>query len=118
VSRKVLFILNDPPYGSERVFNGLRLAVAVAEREDAEVRVFLMGDAVGAAVEGQKLPDGYYHLDRMIASCAQHGADIGCCSTCLDARGITDGMLTDDTRRSTLEELANWTLWADQVVTF
>jgi sulfur relay (sulfurtransferase) complex TusBCD TusD component (DsrE family) len=57
-------------------------------------------------------------LDRMIASCAQHGADIGCCSTCLDARGITDDMLTDDTRRSTLEELANWTLWADQVVTF
>jgi uncharacterized protein involved in oxidation of intracellular sulfur len=54
----------------------------------------------------------------MIASCAQHGADIGCCSTCLDARGITDDMLTDDTRRSTLEELANWTLWADQVVTF
>jgi len=118
VSRKVLFILNDPPYGSERVFNGLRLAVAVAEREDAEVRVFLMGDAVGAAVEGQKLPDGYYHLDRMIASCARHGADIGCCSTCLDARGITDAMLTEAARRSTLEELANWTLSADQVVNF
>jgi len=118
VRRKLLFILNDPPYGSERVFNGLRLAGAVAGRENTDVRVFLMGDAVGAAIAGQKLPDGYYHLDRMIASCARHGADIGCCSTCLDARGFTDDMLTDDTRRSTLEELADWTLWADQVVTF
>ena len=43
---------------------------------------------------------------------------VGCCTTCLDARGITDEMLSDGTRRSTLEELANWTLWADQVVTF
>jgi uncharacterized protein involved in oxidation of intracellular sulfur len=36
----------------------------------------------------------------------------------LDAQGITDDMLTEGTRRSTLEELANWTLWADRVVTF
>jgi uncharacterized protein involved in oxidation of intracellular sulfur len=114
----MLFILNDPPYGSERTFNGLRLAGAVAQREDAEVKVFLMGDAVGAAGAGQKLADGYYHLDRMLASCARHGADIGCCSTCLDARGFTDSMLIEGTRRATLEELADWTLWADQVVTF
>jgi uncharacterized protein involved in oxidation of intracellular sulfur len=66
VSSKVLFILNDPPYGTERVFNGLRLAVAVAKRDDAEVRVFLTN---------QMLPDGYYHLDRMLGAAAQrrHG---------------------------------------------
>ena len=118
MSSKVLFLLNDPPYGTERVFNGLRLANAVAKRDDTEVRVFLMGDAVGAAMANQKLPDGYYRLDRMIGSAARHGTDIGCCTTCMDARGITDDMLTKDTRRSTLEELAEWTLWADQVVTF
>ena len=118
MSRKVLFILNDPPYGTERVFNGLRLANAVAKREDADVRVFLMGDAVGAAMANQKVPDGYYRVDRMIGSAARHGADIGCCATCMDARGITDDMLTKGTRRSTLDELAEWTLWADQVVTF
>lgn len=67
---------------------------------------------------GQKLADGYYHLDRMLALCARHGADIGCCSTCLDARGLNDGMLIEGARRSTLEELANWTVRADQVVTF
>jgi uncharacterized protein involved in oxidation of intracellular sulfur len=118
MSSKVLFILNDPPYGTERAFNGLRLATAVAKREDTEVRLFLMGDAVAAAMANQRLPDGYYHLDRMLGSAARHGADIGCCSTCMDARGITDDMLTKGTRRSTLEELAESTLWAERVVTF
>jgi uncharacterized protein involved in oxidation of intracellular sulfur len=118
VSSKVLFILNDPPYGTERVFNGLRLAAALAKRDGVEERVFLMGDAVVAAMADQKLPDGYYHLDRMLASAAGKGADIGCCATCMDARGITEQMLTKGTRRSTMDELADWTLWADRVVTF
>jgi uncharacterized protein involved in oxidation of intracellular sulfur len=118
MSDKMLFILNDPPYGTERVFNGLRLAGALAKRDDVEVRVYLMGDAVAAAMANQKLPDGYYHLDRMIGACASRGADIGCCGTCMDARGITEDMLTKGTRRSTLDELADWTLWAEKVVSF
>jgi uncharacterized protein involved in oxidation of intracellular sulfur len=118
VSDKILFILNDPPYGSERIFNGLRLAVALAKRDGVETRVFLMGDAVVAAMTNQKLPDGYYHLDRMLGSTARHGADIGCCGTCMDARGITEEMLPKGIRRSTLDELADWSLWAEQVVTF
>jgi uncharacterized protein involved in oxidation of intracellular sulfur len=36
----------------------------------------------------------------------------------MDARGITEEMLTEGTRRSSLEELTDWTLWADKVVTF
>jgi uncharacterized protein involved in oxidation of intracellular sulfur len=45
----VLFILNDPPHGTERSYNGLRLAGSLAKRDDVEVRIFLMGDAVGCA---------------------------------------------------------------------
>lgn len=115
---KVLLILNDPAYGTERSFNGLRLASSLALREDVTVRVFLMGDAVGCAVGGQQVPNGYYHLDRMIGTAARHGAEISCCGTCLDARGLTDEMLTDGARRSTLEELTDWTLWADRTITF
>jgi uncharacterized protein involved in oxidation of intracellular sulfur len=118
MSSKVLFILNDAPYGSERVFNGVRLAASVAKRDGTEVRMFLMGDAVVAALANHKLPDGFYHLDRMLGSCARHGADVGCCGTCMDARGITEDMLTKGSRRSDLDELADWTLWAEQVVTF
>lgn len=118
VDGSILLILNDPPYGTERTYNGLRLAVALAKRAEGRVRVFLMGDAVGAAMSNQKLPDGYYHLDRMIGSCARHGADVACCGTCLDARGIADDMLTKGTRRSSLDELADWTQQAEKVIVF
>lgn len=115
---KTLLVLNDPPYGTERSYNGLRLAGALAKREGHQVRVFLMGDAVGCAMAGQKVPDGYYHLDRMIESAGRHGAEVACCGTCLDARGIQEEQLTKGARRSTLDELADWTTWADKVITF
>lgn len=111
-------ILNGPPYGDERSYNGLRLAGSLSKRPDAEVRVFLLGDAVGCAVAGQKLPDGYYHLDRMIQAVVRHGAEVGCCGSCLDARGIRDELLVEGARRSSLEELTDWTTWADRVLTF
>ncbi|MBK5223911.1 MAG: DsrE family protein [Acidimicrobiia bacterium] len=115
---KTLLILNDPAYGTERSYNGLRLAGALAKRDDNDVRVFLIGDAVSCAMADQKVPDGYYHLDRMILSAARHGAEVGCCGTCMDARGIDDDHLTEGARRSTLDELTDWTEWADKVVTF
>lgn len=115
---KTLLILNDSAYGTERSWNGLRLASSLAKRDDSEVKVFLIGDAAGCAVSGQKVPDGYYHLDRMIESAARHGTEVGCCGTCMDARGIDDDRLTKGAHRSTLDELTDWTLWADKVVTF
>ena len=114
----VLFICQGPAYGDERSYNGLRLAGALAKRDGTDVKVFLIGDAAGCAIAGQKVPDGYYHLDRMITSAARHGTEIGCCGTCLDARGISDDQLIPDAHRSTLEELADWVLWADKTVTF
>ena len=114
----VLVLVNDPPYGTERCYNALRLAGALAKRPEAEVRVFLLGDAVGCAMAGQVLPNGYYHLDRMLGSALRHGAQVGLCGTCMDARAIDEGQIVEGARRSSLEELADWTLWADQVVTF
>jgi len=115
---KTLVVLNDPPYGTERSYNGLRLAHSLAKREGAEVRVFLMGDAVGCAVAGQQTPDGYYNLERMIKACARRGGEVACCGSCLDARGITDDRLAEGARRSSLDGLTDWTVWADSVVTF
>ncbi|MHB8263627.1 MAG: DsrE/DsrF/TusD sulfur relay family protein [Acidimicrobiales bacterium] len=114
----ILIILNDPPYGTERSYNGLRLAGSLSRRDNIDVRVFLFGDAVGCALANQKLPDGYYHLDRMVASVLRHGGEVGCCGTCLDARGLTEGILVDGARRSTLDEATEWTLWADKVVSY
>jgi sulfur relay (sulfurtransferase) complex TusBCD TusD component (DsrE family) len=63
---KYLFILNDPPYGTERSYNGLRLALSLGKEEDVEIFVFLMGDAASCAVSGQNTPRGYYSLERML----------------------------------------------------
>ncbi|MFD2032743.1 DsrE/DsrF/TusD sulfur relay family protein [Ancylobacter dichloromethanicus] len=64
---KTLIILNDPPYGTERCYNGLRLAHALAKADAANtVTVFLMADAVVAAKAGQKTPDGHYNMERML----------------------------------------------------
>ncbi|MBI3649088.1 MAG: DsrE family protein [Actinobacteria bacterium] len=115
---KILLILNDPPYGTERSFNALRLARALVAKEGTELRVFLIGDAVGCAVSGQKTPDGYYNLDKMILSLARKGATVGCCGTCIEARGITEEMLTEGARRSSMDELTEWTLSAEKVLVF
>ena len=115
---KTLLILNDPPYGTERSYNGLRLAGALAKREGEQVRVFLMADAVGCALSGQVLPDGFYHLDRMLAAVVRRGGEVGLCGTCMDARALDEATLVQGARRSSLEELADWTQWADKIVTF
>ncbi len=79
----VLVICQGPAYGDERSYNGLRLAGALAKRDGTHVKVFLIGDGVTCAVAGQKVPDGYYHLDRMILAAARHGGEVGCCGTCI-----------------------------------
>jgi uncharacterized protein involved in oxidation of intracellular sulfur len=115
---KTLFVLNDPAYGTERSYNGLRLANALAKREGEEVRIFLMADAVPCALAGQQTPNGYYNLERLVASAIRHGARVGLCGTCMDARAVNEDQLVAGAHRSTLEELADWTVWADKVVTF
>jgi uncharacterized protein involved in oxidation of intracellular sulfur len=115
---KYLLILNDPPYGTERSYNALRLARSLAKSGGAEVRVFLMGDAASCAKSGQKVPQGYYNIADMLALVARAGSEIGVCGTCLDARGITEAELAAGSHRGTLDELTAWTAWADKVIAF
>jgi uncharacterized protein involved in oxidation of intracellular sulfur len=115
---KALIILNDPPYGTERSYNGLRLALALAKIEGTELRIFLMADAVACAKPGQKTAEGYYNLEHMLHGLAAKNIPIGACGTCMDARGVTDADLQPGAHRSSMAELAKWTVWADKVVTF
>lgn len=116
---RTLFILNDPPYGTERVYNGLRLAHALAKNDaQAQVTVFLMADAVLSAKAGQKTPDGFYNVERMLKRVFAGKGQVLLCGTCLDARGITDAEIMEGARRSTMDELAAETLAADKVLVF
>jgi uncharacterized protein involved in oxidation of intracellular sulfur len=113
-----LFILNDPPYGTERSYNGLRLAASLAKSEGTSVSVFLMGDAASCAISGQTTPNGYYNIERMLKPLAAKGALIGVCGSCMDARGIKPEMLAEGARRSSMAELTSWTAEADKVLLF
>jgi uncharacterized protein involved in oxidation of intracellular sulfur len=115
---KTLIILNDPPYGTERSYNALRLAGVLSQREGEQVRLFLVGDAASCAKAHQKVPPGFYNVEVMLRGAARHGAEIGVCSTCLDARGIAEAELVEGTHRSTLEQLTDWTQWADKALVF
>lgn len=115
---KYLFILNDPPYGTERSYNALRLAGALSRRQGEDVKVFLLGDAAGCAKRAQQVPQGYYNLELMLRAVSRSGGEVGVCGSCMDARGISDAELADEARRSTLEQLADWTQWADKAVVF
>jgi uncharacterized protein involved in oxidation of intracellular sulfur len=115
---RTLVVLNDPAYGTERSYNGVRLAHALSKREGEDVRIFLLADAVTCALAGQQTPNGYYNLERMLAAAIRHGAQVGLCGTCMDARGIHADQLIEGARRSTLDELTDWTLWADKVIAF
>lgn len=115
----VLFIINDAPYGSEKSYNALRLAMALQkDHPDTGVRIFLMADAVTAAMTAQGTPQGYYNIERMVKSVIAKGGQIGLCGTCCEARGIKSLPLVEGTEVSTMGQLAQWTLDADKVLVF
>lgn len=75
--QRTLIILNDPPYGTERSYNGMRLANSLSKGEDDDVRVFLIGDAVVCAKRGQQTPNGFYNLERMMKVASRQAVTIG-----------------------------------------
>lgn len=112
-----LFIINDAPYGSERAYNALRLAGTLAGREGQQVRIFLMADAVACGKAGQKVPEGYYNIQLMLGKVLRKG-EVALCGTCMDARGVGDADIVEGAKRSTLAQLADWTVEADKVLVF
>lgn len=73
VTQNILFVINDGPYGNERAYNALRLAMDVIKRPEVKVRLFLIGDGVACAKKGQKTPNGFYNIERMLRSVIRQG---------------------------------------------
>ena len=116
---KTLIIINDPPYGSERVYNALRLALALKKKNPEQtVDVFLMADAVAAAKAGQETPNGYYNIERMLKLVLVNKGRVLLCGTCMNARGLDDAAIMEGARRSSMAELAEITEAADKVLVF
>lgn len=116
---KFLIIINDAPYGTEKAYNALRLAVTLLkEYEAAEVNVFLMADAVNCALPNQSTPQGYYNIERLLKSVIRRGGLVKACGTCCEARGLKAVPLLEGVEISTMSQLAKWTAEADKVITF
>jgi uncharacterized protein involved in oxidation of intracellular sulfur len=115
---KSLIIINDAPYGNERCYNALRVAHALLKQENAEVVVFLMADAVTAALPGQKTPEGYYNIEHMLKRVLLGKGRVLLCGSCMDARGLQAQGVLEGAAVSTMSELADCIAVADRTLTF
>jgi uncharacterized protein involved in oxidation of intracellular sulfur len=115
---KITVIVNDAPYGSERVYNALRLCdVLLRLEDDLDLSVFLLGDAVLCAKRGQQTPTGYYNVARMLMPVLRRGLVL-VCETCMAVRGLTQDDLVDGSKQAKLGELGMLVLESDKVLTF
>jgi len=116
---KVLIIINDAPYGTEKAYNALRLAMGLQEEsKEVEVRLFLLSDAVTCTLPGHQRPQGSYHIEQMLQGIIGKGAKVRACVSCIDARGLWAIDLIEGIEISSISDLARWVLDSDRVITF
>ncbi len=118
--QNILIIINDAPYGTEKAYNALRMAMTLQKEhaEEVQVNIFLLADAVSCALAGQITPTGYYNLERMLKSVIHKGGKVKSCGGCCDARGIQPSLFLKGIEKSNMKEFAAWTVEADKVLTF
>ncbi len=118
--QKILIIINDAPYGTEKAYNALRMAMTLQKEhtEKVRIKIFLLADAVFCALPNQSTPGGYYNIERMLKSVIQKGGEVKCCGGCSDARGIATLPFIEGVELSNMKEFAQWTVECDKVLTF
>ena len=118
--QKILLIINDAPYGTEKAYNALRMAMTLQKEygDKVEVKIFLLADAVFCGLPNQKTPDGYYNIERMLKSVIKRGGEVKSCGGCSEARGIDKIPFIDGVKLSNMKEFTQWTVESDKVLTF
>jgi len=116
---KILIIINDAPYGTEKAYNALRIINQLnKEHESVEVRIFLIADAVNCAVANQVTPNGFYNIERMLKLAITKGSKVKLCGSCSDARGLKNVSLVEGAEMSNMTELTNWIVDSDKVINY
>jgi sulfur relay (sulfurtransferase) complex TusBCD TusD component (DsrE family) len=105
---KIGIIIETREY--EKAWNAFRFAVT-ARKQDNEVKVFLMGEAV----ECEGLVHEKYNVDEQLKLFIAAGGEILACGTCLKSRQLNG---SDSCPLSTMVDCLNMVTWADKVVTF
>jgi uncharacterized protein involved in oxidation of intracellular sulfur len=117
--KKILILINDAPYGTEKAYNALRLAMQIQkDNEGTDLCVFLMADAVTCALTNQNTPNGYYNIERMLKAVLLKNGKVKLCGSCADARGLKEMKLVEGAELSTMKDLTQLTIECDKMVTF
>ena len=118
--QKILIIINDAPYGTEKAYNALRMAMTLQSEhsENVEVKIFLLADAVFCGLPNQTTAGGYYNIERMLKSVIKKGGEVKSCGGCSSARGIDKLQFIEGVKLSNMKEFAQWTMECDKVLTF
>ena len=118
--QKILIVINDAPYGTEKAYNALRMAMTLQKEhgDSVEVKIFLLADAVFCGLPGQSTPDGYYNIERMLKSVIKRGGEVKSCGGCSKARGIHNIPFIEGVTLSNMIEFSQWTVDCDKVLTF
>ena len=117
---KFLIIINDAPYGTEKAYNALRLAMTLQKehKDEIEIKIFLLADAVTCGLPNQKTPNGYYNIERMLKLVIRNGGEVKSCGGCSEARGIDKLEFIEGVKLSNMVEFAQWIVECDKVLTF
>jgi len=118
--QNILIIINDAPYGTEKAYNALRMAMTLQKehKEDIKINIFLLADAVFCGLPNQDTPSGFYNIERMLKSVIKRGGTIKSCGGCSQARGIDKIKFIDGIELSNMKEFAKWTVESDKVLSF
>lgn len=118
--QEILIIINDAPYGTEKAYNALRMAMTLQKEhgENVNVKIFLLADGVFCGLPAQNTPSGYYNIERMLKSVIRKGGEVKSCGGCSEARGIDKLPFIEGVELSNMKAFAQWTFDADKVLTF
>jgi len=118
--QNILLIINDAPYGTEKAYNALRMAMTLQKEHSKKtaIKIFLLADGVFCGLPNQKTPEGFYNIERMLQSVILKGGEIKSCGGCSKARGIYSVPFIEGVELSNMKEFAQWTVECDKVLSF
>jgi uncharacterized protein involved in oxidation of intracellular sulfur len=99
---KTLLILNDPPYGTERFLQ----------------RVRLLNELMKKDAEGSEDARGLLQYRAYVEACACRQGTSPALQHLMDARGLTDAEIMPGAKRSSMDTLAAGVVDADKVLVF
>lgn len=120
----ITLIVGDPAYGKQRMYTVLRFTQTALSGGD-EINIFLLEDAIFSAKKGQS-PMGFPgysnekmpSCEEMIKSALKQGASIKICTVCAKERGMKKEELIEGVQIASMQDLVQWVIESDKVVSF